>query len=71
MVARAAALAPAAHKIIRYSLVTNLSLMDEEKLEFILDNGIQVCTSLDGPEDLHDHNRLWAAATRTPRPSGG
>ena len=57
VVERAAALAPSAHKNIRYSLVTNLSLMDDEKLEFILQNGIQVCTSLDGPQDLHDANR--------------
>jgi uncharacterized protein len=57
VVERAAALAPAAHKTIRYSLVTNLSLMDDEKLDFILSNGIQVCTSLDGPQDLHDANR--------------
>jgi uncharacterized protein len=44
-------------KTITFSLVTNLSLMDEEKLAFILDHGIQVCTSLDGPEDLHNANR--------------
>jgi uncharacterized protein len=46
-----------AQKTLGFSLVTNLSLMDEEKLEFILEHGIQVCTSLDGPQDLHDANR--------------
>jgi His-Xaa-Ser system radical SAM maturase HxsB len=49
-----------AHKELSFSLVTNLSLMDEEKLQFILERGIQVCTSIDGPEKLHNHNRKWA-----------
>lgn len=48
-----------AHKELSFSLVSNLSLMDEEKLGFILDRGIQVCTSIDGPEALHNHNRKW------------
>jgi uncharacterized protein len=47
-------------KTLAFSLVTNLSLMDDEKLAFILDHGIQVCTSLDGPEDLHNANRPLA-----------
>jgi uncharacterized protein len=50
----------AENKTITFSLVTNLSLMDDSKLEFILDHGIQVCTSLDGPEDLHNANRPFS-----------
>jgi His-Xaa-Ser system radical SAM maturase HxsB len=46
-----------ARKTLGFSLVSNLSLMDEEKLEFLLEHGVQVCTSLDGPQDLHDANR--------------
>ena len=46
-----------AHKTLGFSLLTNLSLMDEEKLEFILEHDVKVCTSLDGPQDLHDANR--------------
>jgi uncharacterized protein len=42
-----------------FSLVTNLTLMDEEKMAFLVDNGVMVCTSLDGPEDLHNANRGW------------
>jgi uncharacterized protein len=63
VVERALALSSSVHKAITFSLVTNLSLMDEEKLEFILDNGIQVCTSLDGPQDLHDANRPLAGSS--------
>jgi His-Xaa-Ser system radical SAM maturase HxsB len=60
VVERALELNAAAHKSLAFSLVTNLSLMDDEKLAFILDHGIQVCTSLDGPEDLHNANRPWS-----------
>ncbi len=42
------------------NLVSNLSLMDEKKLEFLLKKGVNFCTSLDGPADLHDANRLHA-----------
>ncbi|MBI5482696.1 MAG: His-Xaa-Ser system radical SAM maturase HxsB [Deltaproteobacteria bacterium] len=49
-----------ARRELSFSLVTNLSLMDEAKLEFILERGIQVCTSLDGPEPLHNRNRKWS-----------
>ncbi|MFA5139513.1 MAG: His-Xaa-Ser system radical SAM maturase HxsB [Elusimicrobiota bacterium] len=41
------------------SVVTNLSLMDEGKLEFLLDNEVSICTSLDGPAPLHDRNRVF------------
>jgi His-Xaa-Ser system radical SAM maturase HxsB len=48
-----------AHKILSFALVTNLSLMDDEKLEFLLDRRVQICTSLDGPEDLHNKIRIF------------
>ncbi len=38
-------------------IVTNLNAIDDEKLQFLLDNDIKICTSLDGPEEIHDHNR--------------
>jgi His-Xaa-Ser system radical SAM maturase HxsB len=53
----------AAGKTVLFSLVTNLSLMDEEKLKFLVDSGVQVCTSLDGPQDLHDANRPFAGGS--------
>lgn len=39
------------------TLFSNLSDMDEEKLDFILKNNISVHTSLDGPKELHEKNR--------------
>jgi len=48
-----------ARKVLSFSLVTNLSLMDDEKLAFLLDRHVQVCTSLDGPADLHNKIRIF------------
>jgi len=50
-------------KRLMFSLVTNLSLMDEEKLAWLLDHKIQISTSLDGPKDLHDSNRKLAGGS--------
>jgi uncharacterized protein len=50
-------------KELDLSLVTNFTLMDEEKAQWIVDNGLYVCTSLDGPKDVHDDNRLWLPKT--------
>lgn len=42
---------------IHFSLVTNLAAMDEARFRFLMENRVTVCTSLDGPADLHDANR--------------
>lgn len=46
-------------KDIIFSIVTNLSLMDEDKLRFLSDNQVAVCTSLDGPESVHNRHRVF------------
>jgi len=48
------------NKNLDFSLVTNMTYMDEEKAEWLLANDVLVCTSLDGPQDLHDWNRPWS-----------
>ena len=63
VVERALDLGRAAGKTVLFSLVSNLSLMDDEKLAFLVDHGVQVCTSLDGPADLHDANRPFAGGS--------
>ncbi|RJP28237.1 MAG: His-Xaa-Ser system radical SAM maturase HxsB [Candidatus Omnitrophota bacterium] len=40
-------------------LVTNMSRMDKDKLKYLLENNIGICTSLDGPEALHNKYRLF------------
>jgi len=47
-----------AKRNLEFVLCTNLTLVDEEMLFFMKDHGIQVSTSLDGPRDLHDKNRV-------------
>jgi His-Xaa-Ser system radical SAM maturase HxsB len=49
-----------AKKKMMITIVTNLSLMDEEKYKYIMKHNISVCTSLDGPEKLHNLNRPFA-----------
>ncbi len=44
-------------KDLSFSLVTNLSLMTEEKLDYLTDKMVGICTSLDGPEKVHNTNR--------------
>lgn len=44
-------------KDLSLRLISNFSLMDEEKYQFLIKNKVEMCTSLDGPEDLHNKNR--------------
>jgi uncharacterized protein len=57
-------------KQLEFTMVSNLSLMDETKLAWLLANRVQICTSIDGPKDLHDKQRklptLSAHAAATP-----
>lgn len=47
-------------KSLEFTMVSNLALMDDEKLKFLLDNKVQICTSIDGPEALHNKQRILA-----------
>lgn len=47
------------NKAVGFALVSNLSLMDDEKLEYIIEHNIQVSTSLDGDEETHNFNRTF------------
>lgn len=47
------------NKNLIITIVTNLSLMDKEKLKFIIEHKISLCTSLDGPKEIHDKNRIY------------
>lgn len=49
-------------KQLEFTMVTNLSIMDEEKLAFLVDNKVQICTSIDGPEPLHLKQRVLPQA---------
>ena len=47
-------------KRLEFTMVSNLALMDEEKLEYLMGNKVQICTSIDGPEKLHNAQRKLA-----------
>jgi uncharacterized protein len=57
IVERAREVNKTAGKQLEFTMVSNLSLMDDEKLQYIVENKIQVCTSIDGPAHLHDKQR--------------
>lgn len=44
-------------KKIEYNLVTNLTLLTDDLLEFFIENKVNIATSLDGNEILHNKNR--------------
>jgi His-Xaa-Ser system radical SAM maturase HxsB len=46
-------------KQLELSLVTNLTAMTEELADWLIANDILICTSLDGPPQLHNSNRRW------------
>ncbi len=50
-----------AGKELKLALVSNFSLMTEEKADFLLKNEVSLCTSLDGPKNLHDKNRICSS----------
>lgn len=52
-----------AGKNLAISVVTNLSLMDAEKLAFLSGHSVGICTSLDGPAFLHDANRRYGGGS--------
>jgi len=49
----------AAQRELHFGLISNFSLLDDEKISFLIENGVSFCTSLDGPEDLHNANRTF------------
>ncbi len=45
-------------KKLQLVLVTNLMLLDDKKMAFLAKHDVDVCSSLDGPKDIHDRNRV-------------
>jgi len=52
-------------KKLTITMVSNLGLMTEEKLKFLINNDVFICTSLDGPPELHDEHRKKLGGTNT------
>jgi len=47
-----------AGKKLDFVICTNLTLIDQKMLDFIKNNKILISTSLDGPKEIHDQNRI-------------
>lgn len=47
-------------KQLLITIVSNLTVLDQEKLQFLVDHNVAFCTSLDGGEQLHNFNRVYA-----------
>jgi uncharacterized protein len=45
------------NKDLRITVVTNMLLLDDEKMKFLSEQDVNVCTSVDGPAEIHDKNR--------------
>ncbi len=52
-----------AGKALMFSLVSNLGLMTDEKAAWLLDRGVMICTSFDGPREVHEANRHLAGGS--------
>jgi His-Xaa-Ser system radical SAM maturase HxsB len=50
-------------KALDFTLVSNLALMDDEKLDYLVERKVQICTSIDGPGHLHDKQRKLAGGS--------
>ena len=59
-----------AGKHLWINLVSNLSLLDDRRLDFLLKNQVNFCTSLDGPADLHNKNRVFSGGDSHARTVG-
>ena len=53
----------AAAKTLEFTMISNLSLMDEDKLAYLIDHKVQICTSIDGPAAIHDKQRILPMAS--------
>jgi uncharacterized protein len=46
---------------IYFHMTTNGTLLSEKTVDFLVENNFRLLISLDGPEEIHDRNRVFAA----------
>lgn len=46
---------------IHFHMTTNGTLLNETTIDFLVENNISLMISLDGPEEIHNRNRVFAA----------
>ena len=47
------------NKRITFNLVSNLILLNKDMIKFLVDNNVVISTSIDGPENVHNSNRIF------------
>lgn len=50
---------------LRICIVSNLSLLNGEKLKFLADSDVSICTSIDGSKDMHNTYRKFLSGSDT------
>ncbi|MEI7529394.1 MAG: radical SAM protein [Elusimicrobiota bacterium] len=48
---------------VHFSMVSNLAALTRKELEYLAANGVTLCTSLDGPESIHDRARKFSGGS--------
>ena len=50
---------------IKFSMVTNATLLSEEKIKYLAENKVEVGISMDGPKSLNDQNRIYRSSSKS------
>jgi His-Xaa-Ser system radical SAM maturase HxsB len=58
-------LAEKKEKKVTFSIVSNLTALNEEYLLWLKDHKVRLSTSLDGPKEVHDKNRIYLGGNGT------
>ena len=53
------------NKNIKIGLVTHGILLADEKIDFLVDHGVSICVSVDGPAEIHNSNRVFSEGSGT------
>jgi len=50
---------------IKFSMVTNATLLDEDKIKYLSENNVEIGISIDGPKNLNDKNRIYRVKNKS------
>lgn len=50
---------------IDFSMVTNATLLSEEKIKFLSEHNVEIGISIDGPKTLNDKNRVYRTSSKS------
>ncbi len=53
------------HKSVKFSMTTNGTLLTDEVIDFLTENKVNTMVSFDGPQDIHDKNRIFTDGSGT------